>query len=862
VIWNYFERNELMSDQKSLLLSTPWKLGDFAPGEGIAAWAHTIDFDDSAWIPVDVPGSVHHALIAAGRIEDPFYDRNELKCLWIEDREWWYRLTFEAPADPLEEGEGWRLIFHGLDTFVSIWLNGEILGTHQNMFRETAFDISDRLLPGQPNTLALCFDRPLDHIEGFGEFKENWGPYQARVFMRKAQFSYGWDWGPRLPNIGIWRPVELRREQRALITGTHFYTLEIDQSLGRALVTVEVEAERFATRGALTAHIRLSWPEASPVPRPPVMARVALRGEGARVSGKAYLTVENVALWWTHDLGEPALYLLQVTLEEDGAELDRRGQFVGIRTIELDQTPDPDEPGTRFFRFVLNGVPIFAKGADWIPADSFVGAIPDGRYGKLLAAARDAHMNMLRVWGGGIYEHDVFYDFCDQMGILVWQDFMFACALYPEDNPDFVAEVEAEARYQVWRLRSHPCMALWCGNNENQWIYDQVYWQRQLSVIPGSLYYHDILPRVVTELDSQIPYWPGSPYGGNDYNSMEDGDRHNWDVWHGGSPRKFGEEPKTDRGAAGVSYRRYADDRGRFISEFGMHAAPVYETLRRNIPTDQLHHHSESMDHHNKDNPKNKGDRLMETVTGLPKDLDEYIDFSMIAQAEGLKFGVEHFRRRKPHCSGTLFWQLNDCWPVLSWAVLDYYGFGKAGYFYSKRFFAPVLASFKERPDGGVELWITNDRLADIDDTVVLRLSTFDGRVIWENRYTVLIGPNRSVRVWEMEASELDGGPDKYLSVRSMGGVFPANRHFFAPIKDLQRAPQPLDVEIEQVNEHTLKVQVSAPVYAYFVNLSVPHEGTQYGDNYFDLEPGETRTITVTNVDIALTPEMVTVRAR
>jgi beta-mannosidase len=405
-------------------------------------------------------------------------------------------------------------------------------------------------------------------------------------------------------------------------------------------------------------------------------------------------------------------------------------------------------------------------------------------------------------------------------------------------------------------------MALWCGNNENQQIYDQVYWQRRLSRIPGSLYYHDILPRVVAELDARIPYWPGSPYGGNDHNSMEDGDRHNWDVWHGGSPRRFGEQPKVDHSSAGVSYRRYADDTARFVSEFGMHAAPVFETLRRNIRADQLYHHSPSMDHHNKDNPKNKGDRLMESVTGLPKDLDDYIDFSMIAQAEGLKFGVEHFRRRKPHCSGTLFWQLNDCWPVLSWAVLDYYGFGKAGYFYSKRFYAPVLASFKELGDGGMELWITNDRLRDLDDAVIIRLSTFDGRVIWEKQEPVLVGPNRSVCVWRGAAGEVAAGADRYLSVRSVGGLFPANRHFFVPIMSLKRDPQPVTVAVEQHDAHTLTVRIGAAVYAYFVHLIGPHEGTTFSDNYFDLEPGETRTITVTHPGVLLTPEMITVKSR
>ena len=302
------------------------------------------------------------------------------------------------------------------------------------------------------------------------------------------------------------------------------------------------------------------------------------------------MEIYNPQLWWTHDLGEPTLYTLQAILSLDGTQLEQQQQEVGIRTLELDQSPDTAEPGTRFFRFVLNGVPIFVRGACWIPAHSFVGALKAERYAMLLKAAQEANMNMLRVWGGGIYEHDVFYELCNRSGILVWQDFMFACAMYPEDKRSFVDEVEAEARYQVRRLRNHPCLALWCGNNENQWIHDRTYWDKADFAVPGSLYYNQLLPQIVKELDGKTPYWPGSPYGGNDY--------------------------------------------------------------------------------------------------------------SMLAQAEGLKFGIEHYRRRKPHCSGTLIWQLNDCWPVLSWSIVDYYGFGKAGYFYTRRAYAAVMASFQKGNDG------------------------------------------------------------------------------------------------------------------------------------------------------------------
>ncbi|HEU4323542.1 MAG TPA: glycoside hydrolase family 2 protein [Roseiflexaceae bacterium] len=834
------------------LLDT-WRLGDFAPGEGVAQGAHRAEFDHSGWLEITAPGDVHQCLLAAGRIDDPFYDRNELACAWVEEREWWYRTTFEAPAAASDERL--LLVFHGLDTFATVWLDGVELGRHRNMFRPAVFDVTARLRPGRVSTLALCFDRPLDHIgdiAGAAEFR-SWGRNPERVFMRKAQFGYGWDWGPRLPTVGIWRPAELRRERRAALGGVHFRTLALGPGGDHALVAVSVEAERFATDRPLQALIRLTPANGD---TPAAEQTLPLDGADTALAGTAYLRVERPQLWWTHDLGAPALYGLEVELRQGDDTLATERRAVGIRTLTLDQSPDTDEPGTRFFRFVLNGAPIFARGANWIPADSFVGGLTPERYRIPLETARDAQMNMLRVWGGGIYEHDTFYEQCDRLGLLVWQDFMFACAMYPEHDPGFVAEVEAEARYQLRRLRSHACLALWCGNNENQWIHDQRNWRTPDQPVPGALFYHRLLPALAAELDGQTPYWPGSPYGGDDYNSPDDGDAHNWRVWHGLQPHRFGQEQRTDQSPAGVSYRHYAEDRSRFVSEFGMHAAPVFETLRRAIPEGQRYHHSPSMDHHNKDNPKNKGDNLMQTVTGLPRDLEEYIDFSMIAQAEGLKFGIEHYRRRKPHCSGTLIWQLNDCWPVLSWSIVDYHGFGKAGYFYTKRVYAPVLASFLELPDGAVELWITNDTLGALADTATVFYGGFDGAPLWEEQIPIRTAANSSGPVARWSAEQVPASAARYLAVASQGGCFPANRLFFAAIKDLARTPVRPELRATTVDEHTLSMELRCAAYGYFVHLDVAHEATRFSDNYIDLLPGQTRTITVSNPAIPLTPDM------
>jgi beta-mannosidase len=815
-----------------------WKVGDFAPGEGLERGAHLPDYADSDWLEIAVPGDVHRTLIAAGRIPDPFYDQNESACAWMERREWWYRLTFDNPDAAPEPDERLQLVFEGLDTFATVYLNGAELGEHHNMFRPAAFAVS---LRGGTNTLAVRFDPPLARIAG--KTLSRWGRNPERTAMRKAQFGYGWDWGPRLPTIGIWRPVEVRRRRRAALVGVHFSTLDLTRGARRAVVAVRIEADRFGAQAPLVARVELASPAGEAVAR----AEVGLEHDGPGLEATAYLTVDRPRPWWTHELGEPALYELTTTLLQAGAPLDEDRRRVGIRTLVLDQAPDPAERGTRFFRFVLNGVPIFAKGADWAPCDSFVGAIAPERYTRLLEAAREANMTMLRVWGGGIYESDHFYAECDRLGLLVWQDFMFACAMYPEDDPDFVAEVDAEARHQVRRLRSHPCLALWCGNNENQWLHERHFWNEPNPPPYGALYYDAILPRAVAELDGRTPYWPGSPYGGNDHNSRDEGNVHNWEVWHGNIPRRFGEQPRVDRSPEGVSYARYAEDLGRFISEFGIHAAPVPETLRRVIPADQWFRHSPALDWHNKDSPKNKGDNLLLASTGLPTDLDQSILFSQIAQAEGLKFGVEHFRRRKPHCSGTLVWQLDDCWPVLSWSVIDYFGFRKAGYYYLRRAYAPVLASFRARPGGDVELWLTNDTASEMRDAVTVRLGTFAGQLAWERTREVVVPPGASMAVWGWSSPELAPAADRYLAVRSARDAFPPNRHFFAAIKDLRRRPTAPDMVVERLGPHELRVVLRAPAdgYVYFGHLASASESTRYSDNYIDLEPTEARALTV-----------------
>ncbi|HIQ05795.1 MAG TPA: glycoside hydrolase family 2 protein [Anaerolineae bacterium] len=837
-------------------LNGTWKLQDFDPGQGVPTGAHRLGFEDSDWLPAQVPGDVHTALAQAGRIELPFYHMNVEKCQWVEHREWWYRTTFSLPAGEAalaEAGERWLLQFDGLDTFATVYLNGVEIGQHRNMFIGVEFDITDQLRTDAPNVLAIRFDPVVETI-GERELPGQWaGSGQERAWVRKAQYNFSWDWAPRLVSVGPWQGVRLQRFVQARLRSVFFHTHLISDDRSQAEVAVEAEVERWEDAD-LSVEVQLSRGEQQ------IVASTGVYGDGR---ASLAMRVPDPALWWTHDLGEPALYDLTVTLRTGDQVLDQRREWVGIRTIRVDQSPDPDEVGATFFTFVLNGVPIFARGADWIPADSFVAQVDEARYRDLLALAVEANMNMLRVWGGGIYEKPAFYRLCDELGILIWQDFMFSCALYPDFDPEFYVEVEREAEAVVRRLRNHPSLALWCGNNENDWIDDMVFWNQPGRDFPGKRIYHELLPRIVAELDGTRLYWPSSPYGGNDHNDAAVGDRHNWQTWHGAIyPRRFGQRPERDFSPQGVSFRHYAEDLGRFISEFGMHAAPVLETLRRNVPADQLYFGSEGLLYRNKDNPKDKGNQLMLAHTGLPTSLEQYIDFSMIAQAEGLKFGIEHYRRRKFHCSGTLFWQLNDCWPGLSWSVLDYYRFPKAGYFYAKRAYAPRMASFKAEPDGGYSLWIVNDTLAEFEDHVTWGVRGFDGRVIHEERLTVRVPANTVWKVCIVPAGVIGGADPRrsYLYVFSGAGMFPDNRSFLVEVKDLERPEPKVSYRLTPLEGGTLEFRASSDQFVYFVKLVVPVEGTRFDDNYFDLFPGREKRVRIWNVaGRELTPEGVAV---
>ena len=810
-----------------------WRLKDFACGEGLARGAERGEGED--WIPVSAPGDTYVALMAAGRLADPFKGRGEAEAAWVRDREWWWTTTFDGAAPAA--GERVELVFDGLDTFAAIYLDGELIGRTDNMFRRYAFDIGARLAGAGSHTLSICFapttaampDRPVQAWAAFADRVS----VSKRNLMRKAQFGWGWDWGPDLPTVGVWAPVRLERRSGPWIGDIHAVTLAVSEA--RADLRVRLEVEDAAGRDGLRAEVTLSDPDGYQAAEETIAADGVVSLE---------LTVDAPRLWWTADLGDQPLYDLSVRLFDGDTLLDEKTRRVGLRTLTLDTGDDPDEPGTSFFRFVLNGVPIFAKGVCWVPASSFVGEVDDARYRDLIGRAAQANMNMIRVWGGGIYEPDLFYDLCDETGLLVWQDFMFACAHYPEDDAAFVASVRIEAREQVRRLRGHACLALWCGNNENQVLNDFNNRVAGASTrLDGLLYYDEILPELVAELDPATPYRPSSPWGGPSPNSMRAGDVHNWTVWHG-VPLVADEDfvGGFDRSPEGVAYSRYAEDDARFVSEFGIQAAPGMATLRRWMAPEDLVLGSEGFLGRVKDAP-DKANAMMVNVTGLPATLEDYVDFTMWTQAEGMKFGIEHYRRRKPHCSGALIWQYNDCWPCISWSLIDYDGVAKASHYAVTRAFAPVMASFKPLGGGRYELWVTNDTLAPVRGEAVVALARLAGGADWSERFAFETPANGSVLVWRGDAWD---AVDRVLTVRSAEGLFAANRHLLAPIARLLLDPDAAPVAtFTQAAPGDLRVELSATAYLTFVRLTSERADLRFSDNYFDLCAGETRVVTV-----------------
>lgn len=790
--------------------------------------------ETSLWHPAVVPGCIHTDLLRAGLIPDPFFGTNERDLQWIERRDWRYRGHFSVPPELLAH-QKLELVFEGLDTLAEISLNGIGLGRTENMFTRHVFEIRRCIQPAD-NLLEITFRNTLDYLAAHAAWqpvKERNDPVGGRSRIRKEQCQYSWDWGPRFVTCGIWREVFLEGWTEAKIEHLHVaqdhradgeITVRVKPRLSGATGTEELRAELFLDNMLVAA--------------------------GA-ASGELALTVSDPQRWWPSGQGHQPLYELRVELiSAKGHVLDRSRRRLGLRKIEL--VRDKDREGESFY-FRVNGRPIFAKGANWIPDHAFVTECNRTRYLERLQAATDAHMNMIRVWGGGIYEGDTFYDVCDELGLLVWQDFMFACALYPGAD-EYCAILRPEAEQQVERLHDRACLALWCGNNEIPMI-PELFDELRGHPLHGANYarvFHDLLPEVVARCDGTTPYWPSSPWTApelfGDANASFAGDVHYWKVWHARAPVKS-----------------YETLRLRFCSEFGMQSYPSATTAATFCPPAERNVFSPVMESHQKNGGGNA--TMLHYISQRFRYASGYENLaylSQLSQAHCMKVGVEHFRWMMPYTMGALYWQLNDCWPVASWSSIEFNGHWKALHHEARRFFAPSLLHL--RTDGDVMIGRYNEITQGIDRyqlcvvhdapdarsaLLVWSLRDFSGEVLSpEEQRPITLEPRQPKSHGEVCLPEsLRGNRRGQVYLRAelrtdSGEVLSRQNAFFTLPRFLALEDPKLRVSSHVRSDTEWEIELTAASFAPAVELSFGKASPRLSDNWFDLHAGETRRIT------------------
>lgn len=832
--------------RKDLDLGGDWNLWYCDPGEGEAAGIPSSGCPREGSYVGRVPGDVHVDMLRAGVIGEPLYGRNALDCRWVEEKDWWYSRTFDLSSE--EMGDRIELHFAGLDTTADIWLNGAKIGHHDNQFIPYTIDVTDVVREGE-NLLVVRVDC------GVRAKRKDGSKYLLstnlpdvglpRMWIRKAQFTFGWDWAPRLLTCGIWRNVELR-SYRGVALRDVFLQTSLEGEVAR--VTAQVELEGFSPQEkGCELHLQLRSPMGVVSEE-----RVPVTVRPSREVHTVELRVEHPSLWWPRDLGGPNLYDVSVEVSHGDEVLDRHEMRYGLRTVELIREPLPGDEGISF-TFAINGEKVFCKGANWVPADSIIARVNRGKYRALLEAAVEANINTLRVWGGGIYEDPFFYQTCDELGIMVWQDFLYACSMYPDDDDAFLAEAKREAEIAVRQLRNYACLILWCGNNENEWIYQrQILSSRDLPRHYGLKIYTELLPDICARLDPSRPYWQSSPWGGDDPNSEFEGDRHHWYTYI-----SVVKDLKKR-----LDFHNFTRDRGKFISEFGALSTVSLHSLRRFIPEDELYVGSPAWEFHRN---TFDGDTLREVLRsywGDPEELslEQWILGAQVMQAEVLRFALEHFRRRKFLCSGALFWMFNDAWGASTgWTIVDYYLDRKASFYAVRNAYAPVLISFKEGSQDNIALWLANDTLVPVAGRVEYGLlDTAAGEwnpIVLE----VSVGANASRRVADVLVPDLDDE----ARVRSLvvarfvtpDGELSRNRYLFTDFRfqDLRLAPAALRYQFDEREGGEFVYQVSADRYALMVHFEqASSEDIWFEDNWFDLLPGETRYIRVRGSEDAI----------
>ena len=787
------------------------------------------------WYPATVPGVVHTDLLQNKIIEDPFFRLNERGLQWIDKEDWVYETCFTLAADMMRK-ENMELVFEGLDTYADVYLNDECILKADNMFRCWSIPVR-QYIREENNILKVYFHSPVKidvpkwdalpyQYPASNDQSENGGLFNKKIsiFARKAGYHYGWDWGPRLVTSGIWRPVYIRAWSDLRINDVFIEQKEV--GAGRAVIAGHVELDADKDMNGVLVTIT---DEAT--------GRVLGEWQADLKRGTNRVTVDFVLhkpkLWWSNGLGEPFLYRFRTDIIAGGELLASKTERVGIRSLKVVHQPDKD--GHTFY-IELNGRPVFAKGANYIPSDNFLPRVTPENYKRTILDAAGVNMNMLRVWGGGIYENDVFYDLCDEHGIMIWQDFMFACSMYPAEGA-LLDNIHQEAVDNVKRLRNHACIALWCGNNECQDAWLGWGWkceiERQNKEYADKIWaqyrqqYHVTLPGVVREYAPGTFYWPSSPFAfEGEMSGTTDGDRHYWSVWHGKAP-----------------ISDYDSEKSRFFSEYGFQSFPEFESVKRYAPyPEDWDIRSEVMMSHQRGGDHANG--LIETYLlneyKKPRDFRAFLYMNHVLQGDAIKTAIESHRRQMPYNMGTLFWQHNDCWPVASWASRDYYGRWKAQHYYTRKVYDDILISPVVEGDD-LKVYAVSDRLENTSGRLQLQVCQFDGTVVHHWGKSVGISGNDSRVCFSAPLAKLLEGADRgtvYVRVdyTDKSGRVYHNNYCLGKQKDMDYPKVDLQTEVRSI-EGGYEVMVSADKFARAVCLSVADNESVYSDNYFDVQP-------------------------
>jgi beta-mannosidase len=799
----------------------------------LSSWAF-LEPKSRHWLKARVPGCIHTDLLRHKLIPDPFWGANEKQLQWIEERDWDYRCRF-AVEPHFRDYEHIELVAEGLDTITSIRLNDHEIGSTENMFLERRFDIKQAIQTGR-NILQIRFGSPLAYIRSRrrpSDFAEWNDPVGGCSHIRKEQCSFGWDWGPRFATCGIYKPIRLEAWQE-----NRFETVRIRQEheAGRVVASIETQLAREGDE-----------------------VRGVIRRNDQVVAEVLNLTFEipNPELWWPNGHGDQPLYDVNLDLLREGKTLDQWSGRIGLRKIELDRHPDDFGES---FQFVVNGRPIFAKGANWIPAHCFVAEVQRAQYDNLLTSAARAHMNMIRVWGGGIYELEDFYDLCDEKGLLVWQDFMFACAIYP-GGPEFLASVKAEAEFQVKRLANRACLALWCGNNEIEQMPGAILKTKQRKKSYEDIFYK-ILPEAVARYDAETAYWPSSPHNPEGYekghNNERAGDSHFWDVWHARHPVKS-----------------YEKRRFRFCSEFGMQSFCSPETAALFCRAEDWNPDGSAMESHQKNRA---GNSIMRDYVSrryrVATDYPSLAYLSQINQAYCMKVAVEHFRRSMPRTMGALYWQLNDCWPGFSWSSLEFGGRWKALHFAARRFFAPVLVSAYVPGDEWmglgniwrssireIHLYTVCDAPGKTNGSLRWTLFHIDGRLLEAGEKSVFLGYGQSHRQKTLDFSKemkTYGARNICLRIRleTEDGAISEDTVFLTAPRFIEFPRVPIAITVERLAKREFRLVLDSSVLQHAVEIDLPDIAHTLEDNFFDLYPGEPRRVQLCTEKAAILAEI------